>query len=131
MSRKKKMVLINLALGAAIVALVAQLSQGYITNLWHRLHNGCFVATAMLLGSGGIRAVGNTGSFDALGYSMKTTLHTFMPMLKENGPNSKEEDFLTYKERKSENRKSAADLLIAGGVYFVLSLITLALYYLL
>ncbi len=127
MSDRLKKVIADLIIGVAIVALVFSLNQGQDMTLWHKLHNGCFVAGVLLMGMGGIRAIGNTGSFDAMGYSMKITLHTFLPLL---GTGEREEDFLTYKERKAESRKSAADLLIAGGIYLGLSLIALALYYL-
>ncbi len=130
MDKKRKAVIVNLILGACIAAGIVSLKWAAQGSIWHKLCDGFFVAAVVMLGVGGIRWVNNKGSFDAMGYGMKTTLQTFLPMLQVGRLADREEDFLAYKERKAQSRKDASDLLIAGAVYLALAVATLVLYYL-
>ncbi len=130
MSTRKKSFLANLIVGALIAVGVISLKWNPEKNLWHQLCDGFFLAAAMLLGSGGLRGIAKTGSFDAMGYGLKSAVQTFLPMLG-SSTGRMEEDFYSYKERKAEERKPFVDMLLAGGVYLALSLMCLALYYLL
>lgn len=130
MSEKKKALLADLILGAAITGIVVALRWDKEITIWHQLCDGFFAAAAVLLGVGGLRFVRNKGTFDVMGYSMMTAVHNFLPMTRPDpSPDAKEEDFLDYRARKEEGRKSARSLLIAGGVYMALSMICLAIYY--
>lgn len=128
MDKRKKAIIVDGILGAAVAASVISMNWDLETGIWQKLCDGFFVAAVLLLGIGGIRWVNNTGSFDAMGYSIKTTVQTFLPML-QMGHLGEREDFLSYKERKAEERKDPSDLLIVGAVYLALSLVALALYY--
>ena len=125
-----------LAAGAAIAAAVCALnvSRGYG---WSRsVCDGLFVASVMLLGTGGIRAVGNRGAFDVAGYGLRTVLELALPLLRrtdeghsgETGEQHTAEDIHQYRARREAQRRSPAGLLLAGGVYFILSLAALVVY---
>ncbi len=129
MDKKTKAIIVDMVLGAAVAAGVIRLNWAVDGTLWQKLSDGFFVAAVLLLGMGGIRWVNNTGSFDAMGYSIKTTVQTFLPMLQVGRLADHEEDFLSYKERKAESRKDASDLLMVGAFYLVLSVAALVLYY--
>lgn len=129
MSENKKKILINLALGLVIVIAVTVLSWSSEYPLVHKLCDAFFVAAVLLLGFGGLKAVRNAGSFDMISYGIKSALYITLPWMKSNSPlERKDEDFAAYKERKREERKPAADLLIAGSVYLGLASILLIIY---
>lgn len=138
----KKGFLSALAAGAAIGAAVCALnvSRGYG---WSRsVCDGLFVASVMLLGTGTIRAVSNRGAFDVAAYGLHTVLEMTLPFLRrtdggcsmEEGHSmgerysGKKEDIHQYRTRREAQRRSPVGLLLAGGVYFILSLAALAIY---
>ena len=128
MRETKKGLLSALAAGAAIAAAVCALnvSRGYG---WSRsVCDGLFVASVMLLGTGAIRAVGNRGAFDVAGYGLHTVLEMALPFLRrtDGGCSGEKEDIHQYRIRREAQRKSPTGLLLAGGVYFILSLVALA-----
>lgn len=127
MTKFKKAFLLDVILGAVVALGVISLQWSADRPVWHKLCDGFFVAAVLLLATGGLRAVSKTGFFDAMGYALKTGIQNFLPMSGTN-PLRAEEDLFTYKQRKAKSRKSAADLLLAGAVYLILSLIALALY---
>lgn len=130
MSEKKKALLADLILGALIAGLVIALRWNKELTLWHQLCDGFFASAVLLLGVGGLRFVRNKGTFDVMGYSMMTAIHNFLPMTRPDpSPNAREEDFLDYRARKEESRKSARSLLISGCVYVALDMLCLAIYY--
>ena len=113
----------NLLAGAAVAVLVFSLgmSRGYtilrcFTDAW-------FVAAVLLLGLSGIKAAVNDGSFDTMGYSMKTFFGIHF-----GGSKYKDEDIMEYKERKAEKRKPVINLLLTGSIFLVLALLFLVLY---
>lgn len=124
MSGKRKRLLTCLAAGAVLAAAVCALNvnRGYG---WSRsVCDGFFVAAVILLGLGVIRAVCNRGAFDVAGYGLRMAVELALPALRR----EEKEDIHQYRERKEAERKSPAGLLLAGAVYFVLSLAALAVY---
>lgn len=125
-----------LAAGAVIAAAVCALNVGRGYGWSRSVCDGLFVASVMLLGMGGIRAVGNRGAFDVAGYGLHMVLEMAMPFLKRTedrehgveGHSGEQEDIHQYRARREAQRKSPAGLLLAGGVYFILSLAALAVY---
>ncbi len=128
MSEKKKDLLANLLFGAVIAAAVFALNMSRDYEVTRCVCDGLFVAAVMLLGIGGIRAVRNKGAFDVMGYGVKNALETAIPLLRHGNEKETIDD---YRERKTEARKGSRGILLAGAVYFVLSLAALALYYIL
>lgn len=126
MSEKKKDLLANLLFGAVIAAAVFALNLSRDYEVTRCICDGFFVAAVMLLGIGGIRGVRNRGAFDVMGYGVKNALETALPFLRRDNEKESIDD---YRERKAEARKGSRGILLAGGVYFVLSLAALALYY--
>lgn len=124
-----------LAAGAAIAAAVCALNVSRDYGWIRSVCDGLFVASVMLLGAGGIRAVGNRGAFDVAGYGLRTVLELVLPLLRltdkghsgETGEHSAE-DIHQYRARREAQRRSPAGLLLAGGVYFILSLAALVVY---
>ena len=125
MTGRKKRFLCDLAVGGAIFAVIfaEEILRG--RTFFVSLCNGFFVAAVLLLGIGGIKGARNKGTFDVMGYGVKTTVETFIPMLRKN----EKETFLEYRDRKEGARKPADGLLLAGAVYLALSFIALAVYH--
>ncbi len=124
MSEKRKGILIHICLGAVIATAVVALnwSKGY--PVLHLLCDGCFVAAVLLLGSGGLKFARNQGTFDIMTYSVKAAFHLHFPFTKMNSPlDEREEGFADYKERKRAKRKTSAELLWAGLVYLIASMV--------
>lgn len=124
MSRKRKGVLICMAVGAVLAAAVCALNvnRGYG---WSRsICDGFFVAAVMLLGVGSIRAVNNRGAFDVAGYGLRSAIELVLPAFRR----EEKEDIHQYRERKASERKSPVELLLAGAIFFVLSLAALVVY---
>ena len=126
MKEKRQDFLIYLAVGAVIAAAVFALNMSRAYPVTRCVCDGLFVASAMLLCLGGIKAVRNTGAFDVMGYGAKTTVETFLPFLKRS---DEKEDIHQYKERKAAERRGSATMLLAGAAYLAASLIALAVYY--
>lgn len=124
MSDRKKDLLWNLAVGAVIAVLVYLLDTSRGNAFLHSLCDGTFVAAVMLLGIGGIKGIRNKGAFDVMGFGVKSTVETFLPFLQR----GEKEDPIAYRERKEAERKPAGGMLIAGIVYFVVSVIVLVFY---
>ena len=116
--------LTHLAAGAIIAAAVFFMNQGRGYPTIQCLCDGCFVAAVFLLGIGGIRAAGNQGTFDVMGFGLRTVVNTALPVL-----NWEKETMEQYRERKARERKTPAGLLQAGAVYLILSLVTYFFYY--
>ena len=129
MNEKQKGILIHLCVGAVIAGavMILGLSRGH--SVLRILCDGCFVAAVMLLGSGGLKFARNQGAFDMMAYGVKTAFHLHYPFSKMNSPlDEREEDFVAYKERKRAQRKSSAEILWAGLVYLVASVVFLVIY---
>lgn len=124
MSERKKDFLLNLAVGGvlAVVMLIVELARGrdILTSLCN-----CFsVPAVFLLGIGGIKGIRNKGAFDVMGFGLKSTVETFIPMLRKN----EKETFMDYRERKEASRRSSRGLLMAGAVYLAISVVLLIVY---
>lgn len=131
MSKKQKDILLYSGVGAVIAVAAAIL--GYLRgdSVLRFLCDGCFVAAVLLLGSGGLKFARNQGTFDMMAYSLKTVFHLHYPFSKMNSPlEEREEDFVHYTERKRSQRKPAAELLWAGLIYLVASVVFLVIYFL-
>lgn len=125
MTERKKNLLVNLAVGAALSVLVFALGMARAYGLWRSLSDAFFVAAVMLLGVGGIRAVAGRGAFDVLGYGLKYTVGLVFPSVW--GDDGKQ-DLLQYRDKKAASRKSPKGQLLAGGVYLALAALALAVY---
>lgn len=125
MKEKQRTFLLNLLTGFVIAAAVFALNMSREYGAARSVCDGFFVAAVLLLGIGGIRGVRNKGAFDVTGYGIKTALETALPILRHDG---KKETMDEYRQRKASERKGARSLLLAGAVYFVLSLIAYLVY---
>ena len=113
----------NTIAGAAVAVLVFFLgnSRGY--TIFRCLSDSFFVAAVALLGVSGIIAARNDGSFDMLGYSLKSFFGVHF-----GGAKYKDEDIMEYKERKAEKRRPAINMFLPGLLYLVLAVLFLVLY---
>ncbi len=125
MKQSTKEFLLSAAVGAVIAAAVFALNFSRDYSVTRCLCDGLFVSAVMLLGIGGIRSVNNKGVFDVLGYGVKTTVETFIPLLRKD----EKEDLHQYRERKAEERKSPRSMLLAGAAYLAASVAALGIYY--
>ena len=124
MSGKIREFLILLAVGAAIAAAVFALNLSREYGALRSLCDGLFVASVLLLGVGGIKAARNKGTFDVAGFGLRYVVDMTIPAFRR----EEKEDLQQYRERKALERKSSASLLLAGGIYLVLSVIALVIY---
>ena len=113
---------VGILLGIGVYALNAQ----GMDNVWGRLSDSCFVPAVLLLGLGGLTYVRNHGAFDTLGYSMSTLFRNHVPGASIG--NARDEDFTTWRERKSAKRKSPNAQLLAGVTFLPLAVIFLIVY---
>ncbi len=121
----RKAFLKDLLIGAVVTALVFGLGLYREYGLLRCFCDGFFVTAVFQMGVGVIVLARNKGSFDAVGFGLRSVLQTHFPSF----ANGEKEDIMAYRERKSLARKSATPLLLSGSVYLALSLIFLALYY--
>lgn len=126
MRNRWRQVLLDLAVGAVIMAAVTLLGVGQSHGLLRALCDGAFVAAVMQLGVSGIALARNKGTFDVAGYGVKTVLETALPFLR--SPDREKETILEYKERKEKSRKSPRALAVSGNVYLALAGLFLILY---
>ena len=124
MSDKVRELLIHLAVGAAVTAAVFALNLSREYGVLRSLCDGFFVAAVFLLGVGGIKAARNKGTFDVAGFGLRYVVDMTIPAFRR----EEKEDLQQYRERKARERKSSVSLLLAGGVYLVMSVIALAVY---
>lgn len=121
----KKRFLVNTIVGLVMAVFVFFLYWEEERSILHRLCDACFVPSIMLMGVGFLKLARNAGTFDMMGYGIGEAVHMMMPWLRSE---KKDVDFVAYKERKKGVRKSSVDLLAAGGIYLVLSIVFLILY---
>ena len=129
MNDKLKQVSIWLVVGLLSTAGVAYLdwSRGYGWS--HMICDGFFVTAVLLLGMGGLKFARNQGIFDMMTYSISNVFQIHFPFSKMDSPlNARQEDFVDYKERKKAERKPAGDMVWAGLVYLVLSIVMIFVY---
>ena len=109
--------------GAALAVLVFWLGtyRGY--TMLRRLCDSSFVPAVILLGLSGIIAARNDGSFDTIGYSLKFVFFAHYP-----GAKNGDEDLLQYKERKAAKRRSPINLVLAGLIWLVVSIVFFIIY---
>ncbi len=121
----RKAFLKDLLIGAVLAALVFGLGlyRGYL--LTRCICDGFFVAAVFQIGVGCIVLARNKGSFDAVGFGMRSVLQTHFPIFVQ----GEKEDLMAYRERKAQSRKPATPLLLSGVLYLALSLLALWLYY--
>lgn len=124
MSEKGKDLLIYLATGAVIAVAVfaMNMSRGY--GILRCLCDGPFVASVFLLGIGGIKAARNQGTFDTVGFGLRSALDVAIPALRRDEKETMEQ----YRARKAQERKSSKGMLLAGLAYFLLSVLALVIY---
>lgn len=116
-------------IGVVINALVIVLNLKQEYSFVHKLCDGCFVAGGLLLCVGGLKFARNEGTFDMMAYGLNSALKITFPWMKSNSPlERKEEDFVEYKERKSQKRRPARNLVLAGLIYLAIAGVLMVIY---
>ena len=92
------------------------------------LCDGFFVAGALVMGMSGLMFAGNEGVFDIFGFGISHVFTTRWPGLSTMPDEHRKEKYVEYKERKRKNPSKPLPILLAGSIYMVLALITLAIY---
>ena len=130
MQQKKKDFVTGLFLGLSItVVILVSNPQNTESILW-RLCDGFFVAAVMVMGFGGLMHARNKGTFDMMEYSVSSVFRLKFPGFSIGRAREDEEDFIAFRDRKAKVRRSAAGFLLSGGIYLILSVTFLILYYL-
>lgn len=124
MSEKARDFLINLVTGTVIAVAVFTMNMNRGYDVLRCLCDGPFVASVFLLGIGGIKAARNQGTFDTVGFGLRSTVDVVIPSLRRDEKETMEQ----YRERKAQERRSSKGMLLAGLVYFLLSVLALVVY---
>jgi hypothetical protein len=125
MKDRDRAFLVNIGIGLVLCVGVIALNwtQDYVWS--RRLCDGFFIAATVLLGCGGILFAAGKGTFDMMGYSIKSVFHLHFSG---NKSATEQEDFVAYRQRKDTKRKSPKPMLSAGLLYLILSVLFLLAY---
>lgn len=100
-----------------------------IKDIYQALCDAFCVPGVILMLFGLLFRIAGEGTFDGLGYAFKRTVEALLPFYRKKGAPEK---YSEYKERKNSGRTHKFSLMyvvVTGLVFFVISLIFLALYY--
>lgn len=129
MSKSGKTYWTSMAVGLLMAAVVLAVNAESPYPWPQRLCDCFFVAAVLLLGAGGLQFAGNAGTFDVMGYGLKSVFHIHLPGTKRQ--EDEQEDFLTYQQKKAQGRKSPKPLLMAGLSYLAVAFLFLVMYWIL
>ena len=118
---------VSIGIGIMLVILVGN-PQNTDSILW-RLCDGAFIAAVMVMGFGGLMLARNKGTFDMMQYSVSSVFRIKFPGFSIGRAREDEEDFIAFRERKAKSRRSASGFLFSGGIFLVLSVILILIYY--
>ena len=71
----------------------------------------------------------NKGIFDMMEYSVSSVFRLKFPGFSIGRAREDEEDFIAFRDRKASVRRSASGFLISGGIYMILAVLFMILYY--
>lgn len=132
MSSERRNLLLKYGICIAVCALAAwlimdPLSFGELTlsQRYNALCNGFFVPGIMCILIGLLFTVSNMGTFDGLFYVLKYAVKVFIP----GGRNKMQKYFDFVRERENKHVSGFGFLYVVGGVFFVVSMVFLALFY--
>lgn len=128
MNKRAKKFCVLIAIGLAFALLMSFWSDLYgakdATTVFKILCD-CFTVPAILyLGFGLLLWSGNEGTFDMLGYGVKSFFGMFSHKSRQ-----EKESFYDYRQRKHAQQKVFAEYLWAGLVFLAIALILLFVYY--
>lgn len=127
---KSKAFLVPLAVGAVIALAVCLLDRKADAGIAYILSNGFFVAGVLVMGFGGLTYVRNEGMFDIFSFGVSRLFTVRWPGLSPMSEEHRKEKYVDYKVRKQKERKtSPKGLLAAGGLYFILAVLMLVIYF--
>ena len=109
----------GLIVAFAVAATRGLFTAGEIPEIRKTASDGCFVASACLIGFGLLLFAGNGGAFDMLAYGVKSVFSVFLPEEKRKN----RETFYEYSARRQAKKKPFALSLVIGCGYLVLSLL--------
>ena len=119
---------IAFAVGAALAVIyvaVRDFGAQTLADKYRILCDAFTVPAVLLIMSGALMSISNAGALDGLSYIAKQGLGMFVP-----GKGLGTERYADYVQRKRENRtKGYGFLYISGGVFMVLALVFLILFY--
>ena len=134
MSKERKTQLIKYGISAAFVLLMAYLYIGLrdfgaaeLTEKFRMLSDALTIPGVLLVMAGSMVWASNQGALDGLGYVTSTMIRGLIP----GGRAKADERYADYVERKRNNPvRGYSFLFLSGGIAIALSLVFLALFYL-
>ena len=129
MQEKKKDFVTGIFVGLGILTVLMVTNPQQTDSILRRLCDGFFVAAVMVMGFGGLMHARNQGVFDMMQYSVSSVFRLHFPGFSIGRAREEEEDFLAFRERKAKARRSASGVHISGGIYLILSVLFMILYY--
>ncbi len=88
-------------------------------DIFRLLSDACIVSAALVGGVGVLVFAANGGLFDMLSYGFRQFIDHFRPSAR----NEHYRSFYDYKQAKGERRRPTAHMMIAGIIFFLLSLV--------
>lgn len=129
MIQKKKDFVTGIFIGLSILVVLLLTNPQNTDSIVWRLCDGFFVAGVMVMGFGGLMHARNKGTFDMMEYSVSSVFRLRFPGASIGRAREDEEDFVAFRDRKAKARRSSAGFLLSGGIYMILAVIFMALYY--
>ena len=129
MQQKKKDFATGILIGLSILTVMLVSNPQHVDSILWRLCDGFFVAAVMVMGFGGLMHARNKGIFDMMEYSVSSVFRLKFPGFSIGRAREDEEDFIAFRDRKASVRRSASGFLISGGIYMILAVLFMILYY--
>ena len=129
MQQKKKDFVTGILIGLSILTVLLVTNPQHVDSIIFRLCDGFFVAGVMVMGFGGLMHARNKGVFDMMEYSVSSVFRLKFPGFSIGRAREDEEDFIAFRDRKAGVRRSAAGFLLSGGIYMILAVLFMILYY--
>ena len=129
MLQKKKDFVKGFCIGLSIMIVILVANPQNTDSILWRLCDGAFVAAVMVMGFGGLMLARNKGTFDMMQYSISSVFRLRFPGFSIGRAREDEEDFIAFRDRKAKARRSANGFLFAGGIYLILSVVLILVYY--
>lgn len=125
---KRKDLIVSTVIGFLIVVFVVMMSAERGYSMTHRLSDGCFTASVMLCGIGGIIFCSNRGAFNLLGFSTSHIIKLITGYGKDPGEQNHDAYYNYCMKQAEKPAKPFGHLLIVGAIYLLAAVLFLALY---
>lgn len=94
-------------------------------DIWRIISDACYLAGVLIFGSGVLVWVSNEGAFHMMSYGVKKVVNLFR---KEENKSSMEKTYFEYHLAMQDEKKHVKPILLVGGIYLILAIISTIIY---